>query len=142
MSNIEHDCEMRSSKCHLAHRRNKHALKSVCLRQFCTPSKEVYVFSAIAFISFLRNSVLHAPSRKLCLCQRKIIRAVPRYKEFLAIRRAISLMRRSFYFVEITTGETRHIQQTYIDEPSMHHCPQFLYLKRGFFHACNNSTYY
>ena len=24
----------------------------------------------------------------------------------------------------------------------MYHCPQFVYLKRGFFHACNNSTYY
>ena len=24
----------------------------------------------------------------------------------------------------------------------MHHCPQFGYLKRGFLHACNNSTSY
>ena len=59
------------------------------------------------------------------------------HKEFLAIRRAIK--RRSFYFVEITTGETRHIQQIYIDEPSMHHCPQFVYLKRVILHAYNNS---
>ena len=29
-------------------------------------------------------------------------------KEFLAIRRAISLNKRSFYFVEITTPDTRH----------------------------------
>ena len=43
-----------------------------------------------------------------------------------------------FFFVEITTGETRHIQQIYVDEPSMHHCPQLVYLKRGFLHACDN----
>ena len=46
------------------------------------------------------------------------------------------------YFVEITTGETRHIQQIYIDGPSMHHCPQFVSLKRVFLRACNNSTSY
>ena len=49
-------------------------------------------------------------------------------------------MRNSFYFVEITTGDTRHIQQIYIDEPSMHPSPKFVYLKRGFLNACNNST--
>ena len=64
------------------------------------------------------------------------------WKEFLAIRRAISLNETFVYFVEITTGETRHIQQIYIDEPSMHHCPQFVYLKRGFLHACNKCTSY
>ena len=32
-----------------------------------------------------------------------------------------------FYFVEITTGETRHIQQISIDEPSMHRCPRIVY---------------
>ena len=49
-------------------------------------------------------------------------------KEFLAIRRAISLNETFVLFVEITAGETRHIQQMYIDEPSMHNCPQFIYL--------------
>ena len=52
-------------------------------------------------------------------------------EEFLAIRRAISLNKRSFYFVEITTGETRHIQEIYIDGPSMHHCPRICIFKRG-----------
>ena len=33
------------------------------------------------------------------------------------------------YFVEITTGETKHIQQIYIDEPSMRHCPQICIFK-------------
>ena len=40
------------------------------------------------------------------------------------------------------TGETRHIQQIYIDEPTMYHYPKFVYLKRGFLHSCNNSTSY
>ena len=62
-------------------------------------------------------------------------------KEFLAIRRAISL-NKDVRFIMLTTGETRHIQQIYIDEPSMHHCPKFVYLKRVFLHACNNSTSY
>ena len=35
-------------------------------------------------------------------------------------------------FVEITTGETRHNQQIYIDEPSMHHCSQICIFKTGF----------
>ena len=34
--------------------------------------------------------------------------------------------------VEITTGETRHIQQIYIDEPSMQHCPRICIFKTGF----------
>ena len=33
------------------------------------------------------------------------------FKEFLAIRRVISLNKTFFYFVEITTGETRHAQK-------------------------------
>ena len=45
-------------------------------------------------------------------------------KEFLAIKRAISLNETFVLFVEITTGETRHIQQIYIGEPSMQHCPR------------------
>ena len=53
-------------------------------------------------------------------------------KEFLAIRRAISLNEASFYFVEMTTGETRHIKQIYIDGPSMHHCPRICIFKTGF----------
>ena len=36
------------------------------------------------------------------------------------------------YFVEITTGETRHIQEIYIDGPSMHHCPRICIFKAGF----------
>ena len=55
-----------------------------------------------------------------------------RYKEFLAIRRAISLNETSFYFVEMTTGETRRIKQIYIDGPSMHHCPRICIFKTGF----------
>ena len=54
-------------------------------------------------------------------------------KEFLAIRRAISLyIRRSFYFVEITTGDTRHTQQIHKDEPSMYPCPLVRIFKTGF----------
>ena len=34
--------------------------------------------------------------------------------------------------VNITTGETRHIQQIYIEEPSMHHCPRIYIFKTGF----------
>ena len=43
-------------------------------------------------------------------------------KEFLAIRRAISLNETFVYFVEIRTGDTRHIQQIHIDQPYMHPC--------------------
>ena len=69
-------------------------------------------------------------------------------KDFLAIRRAISLNETIVYFVEITTGEHRQIQQIYIyierergavDTPLP---PEFVYLKRVFLHACNNSTSY
>ena len=35
-------------------------------------------------------------------------------------------------FVEITTGETKHIQQIYIDEPSMHHDSRICIFKTGF----------
>ena len=59
-------------------------------------------------------------------------------KELLAIKRAISLNETFVLFCKITTGETRHIQKIYIDEPSMHHCPHFVYLKRDFLNACNN----
>ena len=51
--------------------------------------------------------------------------------------KASNLPKRDVRFILL---ETTHIQQIYIDEPSMHHCPQFVYLKRGFLHACNNST--
>ena len=37
-----------------------------------------------------------------------------------------------FYFVEMTTGETRHIKQIYIDGQSMHHCPRICIFKTGF----------
>ena len=37
------------------------------------------------------------------------------------IRRAISL-NETFYFVDIRTGDTRHIQQIHIDQPYMHPC--------------------
>ena len=53
-------------------------------------------------------------------------------EEFLAIKRAISLNETFVYFVEITTRETRHIQQIYIDEPSMQHCPKICIFKTGF----------
>ena len=36
------------------------------------------------------------------------------------------LMRRSFSFVEIRTGDTRHIQQIHIYEPSMHPSPYII----------------
>ena len=75
----------------------------------CIQSLTTYGESLISMV-FVR--LFHVPS-------------VFNLKEFLAIRRAISLTRRSFYFVEITTGETRHIQEIYIDGPSMHHCPHF-----------------
>ena len=39
---------------------------------------------------------------------------------------------RSFYFVEITTGDTRHTQQIHIDEPSMYPCPLVRIFKTGF----------
>ena len=43
-------------------------------------------------------------------------------------------MRRLFYFVEIKTGDTRHIQQIHINQPSMHH----LYIEIIFFlNACD-----
>ena len=40
--------------------------------------------------------------------------SMPLSKEFLAIRRAVSLNETFVLFVEITTGETRHIQQVYM----------------------------
>ena len=52
-------------------------------------------------------------------------------KEFLAIKRAISLNETFVLIVEITTGETRHIQQIYIDESSMQHCPRICIFKTG-----------
>ena len=36
------------------------------------------------------------------------------------------------YFVEITTGDTRHTQQIRIDEPSMYTCPLVRIFKPGF----------
>ena len=53
-------------------------------------------------------------------------------KEFLAINWAISLNETLFYLVEITTRETRHIQQIHIDKPSMQHCPRICIFKTGF----------
>ena len=53
--------------------------------------------------------------------------------------KASNLPKRDVRFILL---ETRHIKQIYIDEPSVHHCPQFVYLKRGFLHAYNNSTSY
>ena len=38
----------------------------------------------------------------------------------------------------MTTGETRHIKQIYIDGPSMHHCPRICIFKTRFLSACNN----
>ena len=53
-------------------------------------------------------------------------------KEFLAIRRAISLNKTFVYFVEIMTGATMHTQQIHIDEPSMYPCPLVRIFKTGF----------
>ena len=51
--------------------------------------------------------------------------------------KASNLPKRS---VEITTGETRHIQQIYIESRRCTIAPEFVFLKRGFLYACNNST--
>ena len=56
----------------------------------------------------------------------------PKVKEFLEIRRAISLNMTFVFFVEITTGDTRHTQQIQIDEPSMYPCPLVRIFKTGF----------
>ena len=48
-------------------------------------------------------------------------------------------MRRSFYFVEIRTGDTRHIQQIHIGQPYMHPCSLVRILKSFFvLNAYNN----
>ena len=48
---------------------------------------------------------------------------VYRPKEFLAIKAGYFPKRDvRFYFVEITTGDPRHIQQIHIDEPYLHPC--------------------
>ena len=53
-------------------------------------------------------------------------------KGFLAIRQAISLIEILFYFVEIKIGDTKHLRQMYIDEPSMHPCPLVCMFLNGF----------
>ena len=52
----------------------------------------------------------------------KILRKNIKVKEFLAIRRAISLNETFVLFVEIRTGDTRHIQQIHIDQSYRHPC--------------------
>ena len=47
-------------------------------------------------------------------------------------------MRRSFYLVEIRTGDTRHIQQIHIDQPYMHPGPYIIIVFA--LNACNNPT--
>ena len=49
-------------------------------------------------------------------------------------------MRRSFNFVEIRTGDTRHIQQIHIDQPYMHPNTIAPIFKSLSLNACNNPS--
>ena len=68
----------------------------------------------------------------LVVCLLKYLKILPDLKEFLAIRRGISLIGRSFYFVEIMAGDTRHTQQIHLDESSIYPYPLVRIFKTGF----------